>query len=691
MTRFLPILLAGTALGACATTYDSAPATTADNDVVEQLSDDPAGQAELGNYGFDTAGMDTSVDAGDDFYAYANGVWAANTEIPGDKTNYGMFTALADLSEERTQGIIDEMIADPSSRVGIAYRAYVDTDTIDAKGLAPIEPILARIDSISDFADYARVMAELDIVGVGGKPFGIFVGQDRGNSERYLTSISQGGTSLPDRDYYLELDNERYAKVRDAFVTRNASLLGMIGADNAQARAQAILDFEAKLAEVHWDRNRRSDSEATYNLSSFDDLKALAPEFDWDTYVAVNMPGKSVEEINISTPDSIAAGVRLASAADLEVLKDKARIAALTAYSSVLPTAVDDTVFAYTSLLTGQPTQRERWKRGVSFVSGALRDDLGKVYAERYFPAETKAEMQKLVDNVLVAMRDRITTADWMAEPTKVQAIDKLNRFTVKIGYPDQWMDYDGLTMVEGDAFGNSLRANEWGHWDSVNRLGGPIQRWRWGMAPMTVNAYANFGMMEIVFPASILQAPFFDPNADAAYNYGGIGAVIGHEISHHFDDQGAKYDSSGNLNNWWTEADYANFEARGKALIDQYALYEIFPGEFVDGEFTLGENIGDLAGLSIAFDAYKASLGGKEAPVLDGLTGDQRFFLGWAQVWRRNYRDEELKNRLKTDSHSPSIQRTWVVRNMDAWYDAFGVEAGDAMYLPPEERVTVW
>ena len=691
MTRFLPILLAGTALGACATTYDSAPATTADNDVVEQLSDDPAGQAELGNYGFDTAGMDTSVDAGDDFYAYANGVWAANTEIPEDKTNYGMFTALADLSEERTQGIIDEMIADPSSRVGIAYRAYVDTDTIDAKGLAPIEPILARIDSISDFADYARVMAELDIVGVGGKPFGIFVGQDRGNSERYLTSISQGGTSLPDRDYYLELDNERYAKVRDAFVTRNASLLGMIGADNAQARAQAILDFEAKLAEVHWDRNRRSDSEATYNLSSFDDLKALAPEFDWDTYVAVNMPGKSVEEINISTPDSIAAGVRLASEADLEVLKDKARIAALTAYSSVLPTAVDDTVFAYTSLLTGQPTQRERWKRGVSFVSGALRDDLGKVYAERYFPAETKAEMQKLVDNVLVAMRDRITTADWMAEPTKVQAIDKLNRFTVKIGYPDQWMDYDGLTMVEGDAFGNSLRANEWGHWDSVNRLGGPIQRWRWGMAPMTVNAYANFGMMEIVFPASILQAPFFDPNADAAYNYGGIGAVIGHEISHHFDDQGAKYDSSGNLNNWWTEADYANFEARGKALIDQYALYEIFPGEFVDGEFTLGENIGDLAGLSIAFDAYKASLGGKEAPVLDGLTGDQRFFLGWAQVWRRNYRDEELKNRLKTDSHSPSIQRTWVVRNMDAWYDAFGVEAGDAMYLPPEERVTVW
>ncbi|MBW0145002.1 M13 family metallopeptidase [Sphingomicrobium clamense] len=695
MTRFLPVLLAGTALSACATTYDSATATTAEieteNEVVEQLSDDPAGQAELGNYGFDIAGMDSSVDAGDDFYAYANGVWAANTEIPDDKTNYGMFTALSDLSEERTQGIIDEMIADPSSRVGIAYRAYVDTDTIDAKGLAPIQPILDKIDAIESFDDYARVMAELDIIGIGGKPFGVFVGQDRGNSERYLTSVYQSGTSLPDRDYYLDLENERFAKVREALVDTGAKLLTMIGEDNARARAEAMLAFETELAKIHWDRNKLSDSEATYNLSSFAELKALAPEFDWDTYVAVNMPGKSVDELNIGTPDSIAAGVKLAAEADLQVLKDKARLSAITGYSSVLPTEVDDTVFAFQSVLTGQPSQRERWKRGVSFVSGNLRDDLGKVYAERYFPAETKAEMQKLVDNVVVAMRDRILTADWMAEPTKAQAIDKLNRFTVKIGYPDKWMDYDGLTMVEGDAFGNAVRANEWGHWDSVNRLGGPIQRWRWGMAPMTVNAYANFGMMEIVFPASILQAPFFDPNADAAYNYGGIGAVIGHEISHHFDDQGAKYDSNGNLNNWWTEEDYANFEARGKALIEQYNTYEIFPGEYVDGEFTLGENIGDLAGLSIAYDAYRASLGGEEAPVLDGLTGDQRFFLGWAQVWRRNYRDEELKNRLKTDSHSPSIQRTWVVRNMDAWYDAFSVDADDAMYLPPEERVTVW
>ena len=692
MTRILPVLLAGTALAACTTVYDTAPATTAEvqteEEVVAELSNDPAGEAELGDYGFDMTGMDPGVAPGDDFYAYANGTWAATTEIPADKTNYGMFTALSDLSEERTQAIIDEMVADPSSRVGVAYRAYVDTDTIDARGLAPVQPILDRIDSIETFEDYARVMGELDRVGIGSKPFGIGIGQDRGNSERYLAGIYQGGTSLPDRDYYLE-DSERFQKVRAAYLDTGAKLLAMIGEDNVDERMAEILAFETELAKVHWDRNKRSDSEATYNLSTYAGLKELAPEFDWDAYLDAN--GMRFEEINIAMPDAIAAGVDLAAAAPLELLKDKARLATLVGYSDVLPSSVDDTVFAYQSVLTGQPTQRERWKRGVSFVSGTLRDDIGKVYAARHFPPATKAAMQVLVDNVVDAMRERVETAEWMAEETKSEAYAKLDKFTVKIGYPDKWEDYAGLTMTEGDAFGNMLRANEWQHEDSIAMLGEPIRRWRWGMAPMTVNAYANFGMMEIVFPASILQPPFFDPNADDAYNYGGIGAVIGHEISHHFDDQGAKYDSKGNLNNWWTEADLANFEERGKALIDQYNTYEIFPGEFVDGEFTLGENIGDLAGLSIAYDAYKASLGGEEPPVLEGLTGDQRFFLGWAQVWRRNYRDDELKNRLKTDSHSPSIQRVWVIRNMDAWYDAFGIDADDAMYLPPEERVTVW
>ena len=682
MTRLLLALAATTAL-----TTAAAPAAAQDHSKMNHAMAPDAPQ--LGRYGFDTEGMDRSVKPGDDFYEYANGDWADATTIPEDKTNYGMFTVLADLSEERTQAIIDDLSKDSASRVGIAYNAYLDTAAIDARGLAPLQPILSQIDGISSFADYARVMGALDRVGVGGAPFGVGIGQDRGDSTRYLAGIYQGGTTLPDRDYYLDKDNERFAAIRTAYVDVMTDMLGELGQDNARARAEAILAYETALAEIHWDRNKRSDSEATYNLSSFDELKATAPGFDWDGYFAAN--GLSVEEINIGMPDAIAKGVALAAATPLQVLKDKARLSAISNYSSVLPTRIDQRMFEFTKVLTGQPAQQERWKRAVGFVSGNLRDDLGKEYAARHFPAETKAEMDKLVANVLSAMQDRIETADWMAADTKAQAIDKLNRFTTKIGYPDQWMDYDGLEMKAGDAFGNAMRANMWRHDDSLAMLGGPIQRWRWGMAPMTVNAYANFGMMEIVFPASILQPPFFDPNADPAINYGGIGAVIGHEISHHFDDQGAKYDSQGNLKNWWTEADYANFEKRGKALIDQYSAYEIFPGENIDGEFTLGENIGDLAGLSIAYDAYKKSLGGKEAPIINGTTGDQRFFLGWAQVWRRNYRDAELKNRLKTDSHSPSVQRVWVIRNMDAWYDAFNVKPGDAMYLPPEQRVTVW
>ena len=677
MKRFLIALAASSALVAVTPAHAQKYAEAA-------ASDDP----QLGTYGFETSGMDRSVDPGDDFYEYANGTWAQETVIPDDKTNYGMFTALADLSEERTQRIIDELSASADNRVGMAYNAYLDTDAIDAKGLAPLQPILSQIDAISSFADYARVMGGLDRIGVGGMPFGIGIGQDRGDSTRYLAGIYQGGTSLPDRDYYLQ-DNERNQAIRAAYLDLMTDVLTRLGQNDARARAEAVLAYETDLAEVHWDRNKRSDSEATYNLSSYDELKAMAPSFDWDAYFAAN--GLSVDEINIGMPDAIASGIELAQAADLQVLKDKARLSAVGSYSSVLPTDLDDRMFAFRQVLTGQPAQEERWKRSVSWVSGNLRDDLGKVYAERYFPPETKAEMDKLVKNVLAAMQDRIETADWMAEETKVQAIQKLNGFTTKIGYPDQWDPYEGLEIRQGDAFGNALRAAEWRHEDSLSRLGGPIERWRWGMAPMTVNAYANFGMMEIVFPASILQPPFFDPNADPAINYGGIGAVIGHEISHHFDDQGAKYDSNGNLNNWWTEADYANFEARGKDLIEQYNQYEIFPGENIDGEFTLGENIGDLAGLSIAYDAYKKSLNGREAPVIDGTTGDQRFFLGWAQVWRRNYRDEELKNRLKTDSHSPSVQRVWVIRNMDAWYDAFDVQPGDDMYLAPEDRVTVW
>ena len=364
----------------------------------------------------------------------------------------------------------------------------------------------------------------------------------------------------------------------------------------------------------------------------------------------------------------------------------------LSTFSNVLPDSVADTTFAfYGTTLQGTPQREPRWKRGVGLTEGTVGDEVGKAYAAKYFPPETKAAMDVLVKNVLAAMGRRIDNLAWMQPETKVKARAKLANFTTKIGYPDRWKDYSTLKIVRGDVFGNDLRSNQWGFDDNMSKLGQPIRRWEWGMLPQTVNAYANFGMNEVVFPAAILQPPFFDAKADAAVNYGGIGAVIGHEISHHFDDQGSKYDAMGKLSDWWTESDVKAFEAAGKKLIAQYDAYKIFPDASVKGEFTLGENIGDLAGLTIAYDAYRTSLNGKEPPVLDGMTGDQRFFLGWAQVWRRNYREANLRQRLITDPHSPSVQRAWVVRNLDKWYDAFQPNVDGKIYLKPEDRVRIW
>jgi putative endopeptidase len=399
-----------------------------------------------------------------------------------------------------------------------------------------------------------------------------------------------------------------------------------------------------------------------------------------------------ITEVVVGQPSAITGIAKIYAETDIGVLKDQMLVGSLANYSDVLPNAVADTAFAfYGTTLSGTPKRQERWKRAVDFTEGAVGEEVGKVYAARYFPAESKAVINELVENVKAALGRRIDNLSWMQPQTKVRAKAKLANFTTKIGYPDQWKDYSKLKIVRGDLFGNQMRANNWGFDDNISRLGGPIRRWEWGMLPQTVNAYANFGMNEIVFPAAILQPPFFDPKADPAINYGGIGAVIGHEISHHFDDQGAKYDEKGRLSDWWTESDVAAFKKASEALIKQYDAYEVLPGEFVKGEFTLGENIGDLAGLTIAYEAYRASLRGKEPPVLDGYTGDQRFFLGWAQVWRRNYREANLKTRLLTDPHSPSIQRAWVMRNLDKWYEAFQPRPDDKLFLKPEARVRIW
>jgi putative endopeptidase len=654
---------------------EAAPATSA-----------PA-KPQIGNFGFDLTGMDKSVQPGDDFYAYANGTWAKNTTIPADKSNYGMFTALADLSQKRTQEILEAAKADPNSMIGRAYASYLDSASVEAKGLAPIQPWLAKIRSV-DKAGLAALLAEADRSGVAHF-FGGYVGQDDKNPDVYIYTIGQGGIGMPDRDFYLK-DSERNTKLQAAYLKHLENVLALAGEKDAGVRAKAIYDFEKQIATVHWDKNDSSDATKVYNKMTIAELAKTAPGFDWTTFIR----GIGVKEdaLLVSQPSAFTGEAKLIADAPIGVIRDILTVRSLDSFSGVLPDAVAKEAFSfYGTALSGTPQMQERWKRAVDFTTNNMGEAVGQDYVAKYFPPETKAAMNVLVKNVLAALDTRIGNLTWMQPATKVRAKKKLANFTTKIGYPDRWKDYSKLEIKRDDLFGNALRANQFAHDDNISRLGGPIRRWEWGMTPMEVNAYANFGMNEIVFPAAILQPPFFDPKADAAINYGGIGAVIGHEISHHFDDQGAKYDETGKLADWWTPEDVKAFEAAGKALVAQYDAYEVLPGEHLDGTFTLGENIGDLAGLTIAYDAYKKSLGGKPAPVIDGLTGDQRFFLGWAQVWRRNYREQNLAQRITTDPHSPSIQRTWVSRNLDPWYKAYNVKEGQKLYLAPKDRVRIW
>ncbi|MVZ97263.1 M13 family peptidase [Sphingorhabdus sp. IMCC26285] len=643
---------------------------------------------QLGSFGFDDSGMDASVAPGDDFYLFANGKWAAKTEIPADKSNYGMFTALDDLSKDRVKLVLDAEKDVKGSKAGDVYASYLDIATVEKKGLKPIQPWLKQVRGIKSKAAFEKLLPTAARNGVGAL-FGGFVGQDDKNPEAYIFQIFQGGTGLPDRDMYL-VENDKFESIRKAYKEYLGKMLTLAGEKNPAARADAIFAMEKKIAEVQWTREDSSDATKTYNKMTLAQLDGITPGLKLSS--VLTGVSKNITEVVVGQPSAITGISKIFAETDLAVLKDQMIVNSLAAYSNVLPDSVSDTTFAfYGTTLQGTPQREPRWKRGVALTEGTLGDEVGKAYAAKYFPPETKASMNVLVQNVLAALGRRIDNLSWMQPETKVKARAKLANFTTKIGYPDRWKDYSKLKIVRGDLFGNDMRSNQWGFDDNISKLGGPIRRWEWGMLPQTVNAYANFGMNEIVFPAAILQPPFFDPKADPAVNYGGIGAVIGHEVSHHFDDQGAKYDQNGKLADWWTESDVKAFEAAGKQLIAQYDAYQIFPDASVKGEFTLGENIGDLAGLTIAYDAYRTSLNGKEAPVIDGMTGDQRFFLGWAQVWRRNYREANLRQRLITDPHSPSAQRVWVVRNLDKWYDAFQPKADGKLYLKPEERVRIW
>ena len=641
-----------------------------------------------GTFGFDTAGMDTTVAPGDNFFGYANGGWLKAVTIPADKSTYSMFSVLDDLSKQRTQDILKDELANPGSRIGNAYASYLDLATVEAKGLAPIKPWLDHIKALSNKADYPALVAEAARNGVDG-PFRFNVGQDDKDPETYIIGMGQSGLGLPDRDYYLT-DSPRMATIRDAYVAHLAKLFDLAGEANGVARAQAVMALETAIARGHWTRVDSRDADKTYNRMTLAQLAAMAPGFDFAAmFRAV---GQAPDHVLVAQPSAFTAEARLIADADVAVLRDMLLLRSLDSFATYLPEAIAKESFAFNgTVLTGTPEREERWRRAVSFTTRALGEDVGKIYVARYFPPATKAAADALVHNIIDAMGTRIDALSWMAPETKVKAHEKLAAFTPKIGYPTQWRDYSGLEIRRDDLFGNALRSRQFEFAYDLGKLGKPIYRWEWDMTPMTINAYANFGMVEIVFPAAILQPPFFDPKADAAINYGGIGVVIGHELSHHFDDQGAKYDKSGKLTKWWTDADIAAFKALEAKLAAQYDAYEPLPGQHIQGKLTLGENSADLAGLAVAYDAYHKSLGGKPAPVIDGLTGDQRFYLGYAQVWRVKFREAALRQRLLTDPHSPGEYRTWEVRNADNWYKAFAPKPTDKMYLKPEDRVKIW
>ena len=689
--RNLLIALAGsTILAGCATQAPPPPAPPP-AEVAPIAPEAPAPVApkpQYGAFGIDTAGMDKSVAPGDDFFEYANGLWAKNTPIPPDKARYGMFNVLDDLSKERTRTIIEDQSKDSNSKIGNAFASFMDEATIEAKGLTPFEPWLNEVRAIKSKKDLPKLYSDADRLGIN-TPFPMFVGQDRKASDQYALNVIQGGLGMPDRDYYLSSD-PKLVETRAKYLQHLTNMLTLAGESNAAARAKAILAYETKIAKVHWPRADSRDANKTYNKMTLAEVRKAAPGFDFPQLLKDD--GANVDYVIVFQPSAFKGISALLGSTPLPVLRDQLLVRSLDSYSDYLPKKFDDENFAfYRTALSGVPEQEPRWKRAVNFTVGTLGDDVSKLYVAKYFPPETKAAADKLVHNLIDAMGRRIDGLDWMSADTKAKAHAKLAAFTPKIGYPSQWRDMSGLVIARDDLLGNAMRSNRFEFDYQLGKLGGAIRRWEWGMTPMEINAYSNSTMVEIVFPAAILQPPFFDPNADAAVNYGGIGAVIGHEMSHQFDDQGSKYDLHGNLIDWWTPADAKNFQARLDKYEAQINAYEPLPGMHVNGKLTMGENVADLAGLSVAHDAYLASLNGAPPPVIDGFTADQRFYLGWAQVWRCNDREAALRQQLLTNPHSPCRVRTDVVRNMDPWYSAFEVKPGQKLYLTPEQRVRIW
>ncbi len=651
--------------------------------------------------GLDLTYRDDAVRVQDDLFAHVNGKWLDEYEIPADRAVDGAFRKLYDRAELDVQTIIQRAAASDAApgsderKIGDLYTSFMDAEAIEAAALTPIADELAAVRAVADRAEFAALLGRLQRTGIGG-PLSYYVDTDDKNSQRYLVHATQAGIGLPDESYYRSDD---YADIRTKYVEHIGRMFTLAGIEDDPRR---VFEIERKLAAGHWDVVRRRDAELSYNLTTFEALVAENPEFDWDAWTSAlagdtGRSGRELfAEVVVRQPDYVRTFAQVWAAESLADWRAWAIWRVLRARAPYLTAALVEEHFDFAGrTLTGAQENRERWKRGVSLVQDLLGEAVGKLYVAEHFPPAAKERMRELVANLTEAYRRNITDLDWMGPETRQAALAKLDKFTPKIGYPDTWRDYSDLTIDPADPVGNYRRGYAAEHDRDLRKLGGPVDRGEWFMTPQTVNAYYNPGMNEIVFPAAILQPPFFDMNADDAANYGGIGAVIGHEIGHGFDDQGAKYDGDGNMIDWWTDADRAEFGKRTKALIDQYNRFspqDLDDSHTVNGEFTIGENIGDLGGLSIALQAYKISLGDAEPPVIDGLTGLQRVFFGWAQVWRTKARKEEAIRRLAVDPHSPPEFRcNGVVRNLDGFHEAFEVTPGDALYLDPAERVRIW
>ena len=681
------------ALSACGETPQTKTNASTQAGVEKVTEAETPDTPELGDFGVETKFISDSLNAGDDFYRYASEGWLDTFEIPEEFSRYGSFTVLFERSEKRVRNIIETAAKNGGAagsveqKIGDFFASYTDIDAINAAGLEVLASRFEQINAAASIDDIARIMG--DPAFGTESVLGGWVNIDSKDTSRYIFYISQAGLGLPNRDYYLE---EKFADKREKYKAYIEQILTLANIDGAKEKAAAIYAAEEEIAKVHWEPAKRRNRDLTYNFKTKEELKSFAPEMPWDAFFSASGL-EAQNQFVVREDDAIANIGKILAQTPIDVWKDYLTFHLIQNNADVLPTRIDEATFAfYGTELRGTPKQRERWKRGVAAVNGALGEAVGKVYVDKYFPASSKDQMEDLVANLRLALDERLDTLPWMGEATKQQAHAKLEKFTPKIGYPDKWKDYSALEVIRGDAFQNKQNANVWAWNDQVSKLGGPIDKTEWFMNPQTINAYYSPVRNEIVFPAAILQAPFFDPAADPAVNYGGIGAVIGHEIGHGFDDQGRKSDGNGLLRDWWTEEDAANFQLLADKLGAQYSVYEPIKGFKVNPKLTMGENIGDVGGLAMAYHAYKLSLNGEEAPVINGFTGDQRFFLAWAQVWKRVVRDEALKNQIATDPHSPARYRVnGVVRNMDEWYEAFGVEEGDDLYLAPEDRVKIW